>query len=95
MSMDVHSLLIMDWKITKGNIHDSKASNEMIDSVRDYSYILADSAYDTSEIYDYIFENIYAIPIIDTNKRRESISNKLRVNRKIGIGLWREYFSLY
>jgi len=40
----------------KGNIHDSKIVYNMIDSIRDFSYILTDSAYDTLDIYDYIFE---------------------------------------
>ena len=70
MTLDIDSLLIMDWIITKGNIHDSRVSHEMVDSVRNFSYILGDSAYDTSDIYDYIFENTHSLPIIDTNKRR-------------------------
>ena len=50
MSLDVDTLLIMDWIITKGNIHDSKVSHEMVVSVRNFSHILGDSAYDTSDI---------------------------------------------
>lgn len=95
MSIDIDSLIIMEWLITKGNMHDSHVSHNMVDSVRDFSYILADSAYDASDIYDYIFENTHALPVIDTNKRRGIIPNKLPVNRKIGIDLRKEYASMY
>ena len=69
--MDVDSLIVMEWIVTKGNIHDSKVSYYLIDAARNLSYILADSPYDTSGIYDYIFENTHAIPVIDTNKRSD------------------------
>ena len=95
MTLDVDSLIIMEWKITKGNIHDSRVSHDMVDSVRNFSYILADSAYDTSDTYDYVFENTHALPVIDTNKRRGIVPERLSVNRKIGIDLRREYASLY
>ena len=95
MTLDVDSLLIMEWIITKGNIHDSQISHNMVDSVRNFSYILADSAYDTSDIYDYVFENTHSLPIIDTNRRRGIIHERLSMNRKIGIDLRREYSSLY
>lgn len=95
MAIDVDSLIIMEWMVTKGNMHDSHVSHNMVDSVRDFSYILADSAYDASDIYDYIFENTHALPVIDTNKRRGIIPNKLPVNRKIGIDLRKEYASMY
>ncbi len=95
MSIDVDSLLISEWILTKGNIHDSSVAHEMIDSVRNYRYILADSAYDTSEIYDYIFENAHALPVIDTNRRRGIINDRLTVNRRIGIELRKEYSSMY
>jgi hypothetical protein len=44
MSIDIDSLLINEWIVTRRNIHDSSVSHKMIDSVRNYSYILADSA---------------------------------------------------
>ena len=67
----------------------------MIDSVRNYRYVLADSDYDISEIYGYIFDNAHALPVIDTNKRRGIINDRLTVNRRIGIELRREYSSMY
>ena len=91
----VDSLLIMEWLVTRGNIHDSRVSHYMVDSVRNFSYILADSAYDTSDIYDYVFENTHSIPVIDTNRRRGIIPERLPMNRKIGIDLRMEYSSLY
>ena len=69
--------------------------HDMVDSVRNFSYILGDSAYDTSDTYDYVFENTHALPIIDTNKRRGIIPDRLPVNRKIGIELRREHTALY
>ena len=54
MAIDVDSLIIMEWFVTKGNMHDSHVSHDMVDSVRDFSYVLADSAYDASDIYDYV-----------------------------------------
>ncbi|MGP6239872.1 transposase, partial [Cuniculiplasma sp. SKW4] len=62
VAMDIDSLIVQDWVVTKGNIHDSKVSHYLIDAARNFSHILADSAYDTSGICDYIFEN--------TNERR-------------------------
>ena len=87
MTIDVDSLLIMEWLVTMGNMHDSHLSHDMVDSVRDFSYILADSAYDASDIYNYVFENTHALPVIDTNKRRGIVNDRLPVNRKIGIDL--------
>ena len=95
VSMDVDSCIIKEWIVTKGNIHDSRVSHDLIDSVRNYMYILADSAYDTSEIYDYIFENTHCLPVIDTNKRRGIRSERLTMNRNMGIDLRIEYSSLY
>ena len=95
MTIDIDSLQIIEWMVTKGNLHDSHVSHDMIDSVRYFSYILADSAYDASDIYDYVFENTHSLPIIDTNKRRGIIPDRLPVNRKIGIDVRKEYASLY
>ena len=95
VAMDVDSLIIMEWTVTKRNLHDSRVSHDLIDSVRNFSYILADSAYDTSDIYDYVFENTHSIPVIDTNGRRDIRPERLTVNRKIGIDLRREYSSMY
>lgn len=74
-------------QITRGNMLDSMVSHDLIDSVRDFNYILADSAHDTSGIYDYVFENTNSIPVIDTNTRRGIVNERLSVNRKICIDL--------
>ena len=95
MPIDVDSLLIKEWPITGGNMHDSSVTPGMVDSTRTYSYVLADSAYDTSEIYDYIFENAHSLPMIDTNRRRRIRNDRLTVNRRIGIELRKEYSSMY
>ena len=93
--MDVDSFMIREWKITRGNMHDSMASHDFIDSIRDFIHILADSAYDTSETYDYVFENTHAIPVIVTNTRRGTVNERLCVIRKIGIILREEHGSIY
>jgi len=41
--------------------------------------------YDSSHIYDYVFENRHALPVIDTNKRKCIVENNLTFNRKQGI----------
>ena len=81
--------------MARRSIHDSCVSHELIDSVRNYRYTFADSAYDTSEIYDYIFENAHSLPVIDTNRRRGITNDRLTVNRKIGIALRNGYSSMY
>ena len=46
-----------------------------------------DAAYDSSDIYDYIFENAHTMPVIDTNRRRGIVQDRLTYNRKLGIAL--------
>ena len=84
MTIDVDFLIIMEWMVTKGNLYDSHGVHDMVDSVRNFSYILADSAYDASDIYDYVFENTHALPVIDTNKRSGIVNDMLPVNWKLG-----------
>ncbi len=67
----------------------------MIDSVRDYNYILMDAAYDSSDVYDYVFENTHSVPVIDTNRRRGIVEEKLTYNRKLGIELRKRESSRY
>ena len=54
-----------------------------------------DAAYDSSDIYDYIFENAHAVPVIDTNKRRGIVEDKLTYNRKLGIAIRKKESSRY
>ena len=54
------------------------------ETARYYRYVLADLGYGISEIYDYIFENAHSLLVIDTNKRRRIINERLTMNRKIG-----------
>ena len=89
VAMDVDSPIVLEWIVTEGNLHDAKVSHDLIDAVRNLSYIPADSAYDTSGIYDYIFENTHCIPVIDTNKRSGIRPERLTVHRRIGIDLRR------
>ncbi len=75
-------------------MHDSRVYHDLVESVRNFSPTLADSAYDSLDTYDYVFENAHVLPIIDTNKRRDIIPERLSVNRKIGIDLRRENCSV-
>ena len=93
--MDTDSLSVMEWKMTTASVYDKNMEFEMIDSVGNYNYILMDAAYDSSDIYDYIFENTHSMPLIDTNRRRGIVENKLTYNRKLGIELRRKELSRY
>ena len=55
------------------------------------STIIGDSAYDTPGTYDYVFENTPAFPVIDPDRRRGIVPERLPVNRKTCIDLRREY----
>ena len=93
--IDTDSLSIQEWKITTASVYERNIAFEMIDSVRDYNYILMDAAYDSSDIYDYIFENSHAVPVIDTNRRRGIVEDKLTYNRKLGISIKKKDSSKY
>ena len=66
-------------------MNDKNISFPLIDSVRDYSYVMMDAAYDSSDIYEYIFENTQCSPIIDTNRRRGIVKSSLSHSRREGI----------
>ena len=53
-----------------------------------------DAAYDSSDIYEYIFENTGCSPVIDTNRRR-IIDSKLSHSRREGMKIRREEASRY
>ena len=93
--IDTDSLSVMEWKITTASVYDKNMAFPMIDSVRDFRYILMDAAYDSSDIYDYIFENTQAMPVIDTNRRRGIVQDRLTFNRKLGIALRKKEASRY
>ena len=94
-SIDTDSLSIQEWKMTTASVYDKNIAFEMIDSVRDYNYILMDAAYDSSDVYDYMFENTHAVPVIDTNRRRGIVEDRLAYNRKCGIELRKRESSRY
>ncbi len=73
--------------MTTTSVYDKNIAFEMIDSVRNYNYILMNAAYDSSDIYNYIFGNTHAIPVINTNRRRGIVEDRLTFNRKLGIAL--------
>ena len=93
--IDTDSLSVMEWKITTISAYDKNIAFQMIDSISNYNYILMDAAYDSSDIYDYIFENTHSMPVIDTNRRRGIVENKLTYSRKLGIALRKKESSRY
>ena len=93
--IDTDSLSVIEWKTTTASVYDKTMAFGMIDSVRNYNYILMGAAYDSSDVYDYIFENTQAMPVIDTNRRRGIIEDKLTYNRKLGIALRKKESSRY
>ena len=94
-SIDTDSLSIQEWKITTASVYDKNIAFEMSDSVMDYNYILMAPAYDSSDIYDYIFEDTHSVPVIDTNKRKGIVKDKLTYNRKLGISIRKRESSRY
>ena len=60
----------------------------LINTLKEYSYLLMDAAYDFSDIYEYVFENTNCIPVIDTNKRRGIIESRLSDARRRGIKIF-------
>ena len=77
----------MKWKITTASVYNKNIAFEIIDSIRNYNYILMDTAYDSSDIYDYIFENTHAIPVIDKNRRMGIVEDRVKFDRKLSIVL--------
>ena len=65
----------------------SMISPDMVDSIRNFSYILGHSAYYTSSSCNSVFKNTHAIPVIDTSKTRRLVPEKFAANRKIGINI--------
>ncbi len=54
-----------------------------------------DAVYDTSDIYEYIFENTQCSPIIDTNRRRGIVDSRLSHSGMEGIKIRKEVASRY
>jgi len=95
VSLDAQNLLIQDWMITSAAVHDSAMAKIQIDSGKGYRYFLADSAYDSQQIYRYIFDCSSMIPVIDTNKRKGITLEKQSQARWLGIQLRQSYSDKY
>ena len=54
-----------------------------------------DAAYDSPDIYEYIFENTDCIPVIDTNRRKGIIESKFSEARRKGIEIRKKEASRY
>jgi IS4 transposase len=72
----------VEWEKTTASHHDKNVAFLLIDSIRDYCYVMMDAAYDSSDIYEYIFENSKCSPVIDTNRRRGIVDSKLSHSRR-------------
>ncbi len=95
ISLDVDSTAIVEWEVTTASLYDKNTAFPLIDSVRDYCYVMMDAAYDSSDIYEYVYENTRCTPVIDTNRRRGIIDSKLSRSRREGIKLRIEEASRY
>jgi len=95
VSFDIDSSAIVEWNVTTASLHDKNISFPLINTLKDYSYLLMDAAYDSSDIYEYVFENTNCIPIIDTNRRRGIIESRLSDARRRGIEIRKEEASRY
>ena len=95
MSLDAQNLLIQDWMTTTAAVHDSTVAKAQIDSGQGYKYFLADSAYDSQQVYRYIFDRSSMIPVIDTNKRKGISLEKQSQARWLGIQLRQIYAEKY
>ena len=77
ISLDIDSTAIVEWETTTASLHNKNIAFPLIDSLRDYDYVMMDAAHDSSDIYEYIFENTGCSPVIETNRRRVIIDSKL------------------
>ena len=72
-------------------MNDKNIAFPLIDSVRDYSHVMMDAAYDSS----YIFNNTQCSPIVDTNRRSRIADSMLSHSRREGIKIRKEESSRY
>jgi hypothetical protein len=95
VSLDIDSTAIVEWEVTNASVSDKNIAFPLIDSVRDFEYIMMDKAYDSSDIYEYIFNNTHSSPLIDTNRRRGIVEERLSSARKNGIEIRKMESSRY
>jgi hypothetical protein len=82
ISLDIDSTAIVEWEVTTASVNDKNISFPLIDSVRKYSFVMMDAAYDSTDIYEYVFENTQCTPVIDTNRRRGIVESRLSHARR-------------
>jgi hypothetical protein len=95
VSLDIDSTAIFEWEITTASVSNKNIAFPLIDSVLDFEYIIMDKAYDSSDIYGFIFNNTHSSPLIDTNRRRGIVDEKLSMSRKNGIEIRKMESSKY
>ncbi|MCL4447839.1 MAG: transposase [Thermoplasmatales archaeon] len=95
VSLDIDSTAVVEWEITTASVSDKNIAFSLIYSVRNYEFIMMDKAYDSSDIYEYIFNNTHSSPLIDTNRRRGIVEERLSSARKNGIEIRKMESSRY
>lgn len=68
LSLDVNNDFIFDFTVAKASIHESKLFDELFISIKSFSIILLDAAYDSYYIFSKI-KSSGSIPAIDLNNR--------------------------
>nr|WP_276318670.1 transposase [Marinitoga lauensis] len=68
LSLDINNDFILDFTVAKASIHESKFFDDLFISIKSFSKILLDAAYDSYDIFSKI-KSSGSIPVIDLNKR--------------------------
>lgn len=85
----------MEWETTIACLNDKNIAFPLIDSFSDHSYVMMNAAYDSSDIYEFIFDNTQCSPVIDSNRMREIVDSRLSHSRREGIKIRRDEASRY
>jgi len=79
-SCDTETSLILKYSFATAKEHDSMHFKDLIDSISQSTYILLDSAYDSEEIYNTIFEKTSTIP---NRHYKQAVGLKLLVHNLV------------
>ncbi|MVT13837.1 MAG: transposase [Euryarchaeota archaeon] len=56
VSFDIDSSAIVEWNVTTASLHDKNISFPLINTLKEYSYLLMDAVYDSSDLYEYVLK---------------------------------------
>ncbi|KLO24475.1 hypothetical protein X275_00320 [Marinitoga sp. 1197] len=68
LSLDAKNDFVLDFTVAKASIHESNFFDVLFESIKSFSKILLDAAYDSYDIFSKI-KSSGSIPVIDLNKR--------------------------